>query len=123
MTNYRSAFPEFAKAAKFADLAVQKRGWLKLAGGRLRHWGLDEHSHKAFNAATQGGVAETMKIAMIEVERRVPGAPVLDTHDSMVREVPGHVARDVVESARDIMTGTFEKTFGIWLRADAKQWK
>jgi DNA polymerase I-like protein with 3'-5' exonuclease and polymerase domains len=119
---YRTAFPEFVQAAKYADNAVQKRGYVRLITGRLRHWGLDEQGHKAFNAVIQGGVAETMKIAMIEVETRFPDILLLQIHDSMVIEVPDAVAQSVVIQVRDTLIEIFESTFSIEFKADYKQW-
>ena len=123
VSEYRATFPEFVQAARYADLAVQKRGWLKLATGRLRHWGFDEQSHKAFNAVIQGGVAETMKIAMVEIEKQLPGVMLLQIHDSVVVEVPTQQATEIVTRAKQILTDTFGKQFGIEFRADAKQWR
>jgi DNA polymerase-1 len=119
---YRSAFPEFVRAAKYADQAVQKRGYVKLISGRLRHWGLDEQSHKAFNAVIQGGVAEAMKMAMVEVERQFPDLLLLQIHDSMVLEVPNKNAEQVVQQVRDVLVGVFESLFNIEFKADYKQW-
>jgi DNA polymerase I-like protein with 3'-5' exonuclease and polymerase domains len=119
---YRTAFPEFVQAARYADNAVQKRGYVRLITGRLRHWGLDEQGHKAFNAVIQGGVAETMKIAMIEVETRFPDILLLQIHDSMVIEVPDAVAQSVVIQVRDTLTQIFESMFNIEFKADYKQW-
>jgi len=119
---YRSAFPEFVQAAKYADQAVQKRGYVKLISGRLRHWGFDEQSHKAFNAVIQGGVAEAMKMAMIDVERLYPNLLLLQIHDSMVLEVPTKEAEETVMQVRDVLVATFEELFGIEFKADYKQW-
>ena len=123
VSEYRATFPEFVQAARYADQAVQSRGWVKLTTGRLRHWGFEEQSHKAFNAVIQGGVAETMKIAMIEVEKQIPGVLLLQIHDSMVLEVPADEATEIVTRAKQILTDTFGKQFGIEFRADDKQWR
>ncbi len=84
---YGQRMPRMLRMGYTAETLAKRRGWVRLAGGRLRHFGPDEETRKAWNAVVQGSVAELMKEAMIEVERQHPGALVLQVHDSVWVEV------------------------------------
>jgi DNA polymerase I-like protein with 3'-5' exonuclease and polymerase domains len=122
VNEYNSVYPEFKRSARAVERAAERKGMVRLAGGRMRWFGPGEQFHKAFNQKIQGGVAEMMKAAMVEVEREVPGCLLLQVHDSLVCEFPILLAADSTRAVSSIMTGTFEREFGVPFRADAKVW-
>jgi DNA polymerase-1 len=96
---YRRQFPEFYSTARRAEKRAIKWGNIGLAGGRRRWFDKTFHEErKAFNAAIQGGVAEVMKLWMLEVEKKWPGILLLQIHDSLVLEIPDEMDEDGTKS-------------------------
>jgi len=115
---FERTFPEFPRVARRiqrkADRTLGGPGYVTLIDGRRRWFGPDEFSHKAFNAVIQGGLAQTGKTWMIEVERQVPGVQVLAIHDSIVVEVEDN-ERGVAMATRVAAIGkeVYERDYGI----------
>lgn len=115
---FERTFPEFPRVARKiqrrADRLLGGPGYVNLIDGRRRWFGPDEYSHKAFNAVIQGGLAQTGKTWMIEVERRVPGIQVLAIHDSIVVEVPDDESgRALAQRVADIGKEIYERDYGV----------
>lgn len=94
---YDDAFPELRQASRRAQRKADKGmggvGYVELrVSGRRRYFGYGERTHKAWNAVIQGTVAELMKFWMLDTEQAVPGAMLLQIHDSMVLELPESTA-------------------------------
>jgi len=93
---FEHTYPEFPRVARQiqrkADRTLGGAGYVNLVDGRKRWFGPDEFGHKAFNAVIQGGLAQSGKTWMIQVERQLPGIQVLAIHDSIVVEVPDNEA-------------------------------
>jgi DNA polymerase I-like protein with 3'-5' exonuclease and polymerase domains len=129
------AFPEFQRASRIAtrhaDIAGGGRGYVKMLDGRRRWFSPDEFAHKAFNQVIQGNLAQTGKLWMNEVERKLRGTPaqlVLAIHDSLVVRAPkGEQGRALAQLAADIGTEIHERTYSLHGRhmpfqIDIKQW-
>ena len=89
---HRSFFRGFPVAVTRAELYARQYGFIRLWTNRRRYFGPDEEGHKAFNQAVQGGVAELVKKAMLQVEklltaRGTSSRLVLQIHDSIVVEL------------------------------------
>lgn len=123
LDTYRSTFPELSRMSRRAMAQVEQSHYLPLAGGRRRWFRWDEPSHKAMNALIQGGVAELMKVAMVEFEVAHPGHLILQIHDSLVLHSPVEEAEAVAKGAADILCSTFENAFGLPFVCDAKVWE
>lgn len=123
LDTYRSTFPELGRANRKAQRQVERTRKLKLAGGRERWFAPFEQEHKAFNQLIQGGVAEMMKIAMVEIEAQIPGVMLLQIHDSVIPEVPEGDPHLVVDRIKSILVEVFEAEFKAPFKADAKPWK
>ena len=115
---FEGTFPEFPRVARQiqrkADRLLGGPGYVTLIDGRRRWFGPDEYSHKAFNAVIQGGLAQTGKTWMIEVERRVPDIQVLAIHDSIVVEVEDSPAGCLLaQQVADIGKAVYESDYGV----------
>lgn len=115
---FERTFPEFPRVARQiqrkADRNLGGPGYVTLIDGRRRWFGPEERSHKAFNAVIQGGLAQSGKTWMIEVERQVPGVMVLAIHDSIVVEVPeGPRGMAMAQQVADIGKQVYERDYGI----------
>lgn len=115
---FERTFPEFPTVARRiqrkADRNLGGPGYVTLIDGRRRWFGPDEYSHKAFNAVIQGGLAQTGKDWMIEVERQVPGIQVLAIHDSIVVEVPkGDRGLAMAQAVANIGKQVYERDYGV----------
>lgn len=119
---FRKTYPELGRAARAAEREAMFRHSVKLAGGRERWFSPYEPTHKAFNAKIQGGVAEMMKVAMIDIEANHPGFMLLQIHDSIILELPKSEAADIVEDCVQRLTAPFTREFGVTFVADAKEW-
>jgi DNA polymerase I-like protein with 3'-5' exonuclease and polymerase domains len=126
LTRFRSVYPEIPRASRRFEREWQRRGFLVLPGGRRRYLTVEERDRfeqrKAFNAMIQGGVAEGMKIAMIEVERQLPGMLLGQVHDSLIMREPEDQAGAQVAKACDITTEVFTALFGVPFTMDQKRW-
>lgn len=94
-----------------ADKALGGQGFIRLVNGRKRWYGWAEHTHKAFNSGTQGGVAETMKQLMLMVEAWCPGMLINQVHDSLWLEVCPCRAEFVVPAVIAMGEKLFTETF------------
>lgn len=121
LDKFRNTFPELGWAARAAQRQVERTRELKLAGGRTRWFGPFEQEHKAFNQLIQGGVAEMMKVSMIEIEANFPGIQLLQIHDSITVEIPKRDI-EIVDACQKIMCDTFTAEFGVPFVSDAKEW-
>lgn len=94
-----------------ADKALGGCGYIRLVNGRRRWFGWQEHTYKAFNSGTQGGVAEVMKEYMLMVEAKYPGLLVNQVHDSMWLEVPLDEAESIIPDIQKMGEDLFEVRF------------
>lgn len=98
--------------ASLEDIATVRR-YIKLWTGRLRHFGPTDDPHKAMSNFIQGGVAEMLRKAILQLDRDFRGSPVLMTmqvHDSLMFEIPEDLgvapllhAKDVMEHVMDVI--------------------
>lgn len=88
-------YPEIRKVSKQAEQAARRMGRVSLWTGRRRHFrrrgATTPPYYRAFNAAIQGGEAEIIKRAMIELEHKVCNEEecrlILQIHDELVFEI------------------------------------
>ena len=119
---FRGTYPELGRASRRAELWAERRRRVPLAGGRDRWFSPYEPTHKAFNAQIQGGVAEMMKVAMIDVEASHPGIMLLQIHDSIVVEIRPDAVDQLIPTLQRRIAAPFEEAFSVPFRVDAKQW-
>lgn len=115
MDKLDNEYPELKHTSRRCQMKVDKSmggvGYVKLVNGRKRVFGWAERTHKAFNACIQGGVAEMMKVLMLMVEAKYPGALVNQVHDSIWVELPDLWADLQVKEIQDMGAELFGKTF------------
>ncbi len=118
-------FEQFGEVAKFLDRVVtqahadgftttmfgRRRYLPELGSGNPRVRAIGER--QALNAPIQGSAADIMKLAMIEVERRLRAADldtemILTVHDELVFEVPAAERSGASDLVTDAMTGVAE---------------
>lgn len=109
-----AAYPELKTTAKACQRKADKMqggcGYVRLVNGRRRVFGWGERTHKAFNSVIQGGVAETMKLWMLEVESLFPGALLSQVHDSIWVEVPAEDYESHLNAKNEVVYDTFPST-------------
>lgn len=122
---YFDTFPKFKWAAETINAGAKETGYVKYWTGRRRHFPPSESSHKAFNSVLQGGGAEIVKRALIEIFETVCDnycRLVLTVHDSLVLEIKEGYENLYLPKAKSIMeripTDFFEMTFTV----DAHEW-
>jgi len=128
-------FERYAGVRRFIDGTIaeaRRRGWVSTVLGRRRYLpelSARDHAVRQFaeraatNTPIQGSAADLIKLAMIEVRRRLGGAGLqaqmlLQVHDELVLEAP----EGEVEAASDIVRQAME---GVWplavpLRVDVR---
>ncbi len=72
---------------------------ISTASGPLRAFA----ERAAINAPLQGGAADIIKMAMIEVEKQLPGHMLLQVHDELVLETKENEAAEVAAQLKGIM--------------------
>lgn len=90
---WHEAAPEMSMAIDLATHEVETLGYVRLWNGRFRwfeHYrgGPPDPAFTGFNGKCQGGVAEVMKLVMVEVDNRFPETVVNQVHDSLMLELP-----------------------------------
>lgn len=110
---WHDAFPELLDGMERAKFRAETVGYVQLWNGRVRWFsheraGPPEPPFTAFNGLVQGGVAEVMKRVMNRWERLYPGTLLLQTHDSLLLELPEGTAQGDAEWCAEIMVEEFE---------------
>ncbi len=89
---YFSKVPFVKKTYDEASRAAKNRGYIKTLLGRRARFPNGEYTHKALNRHLQGGAADIMKTAMVDIWESgicdVLGAPLLTVHDELDWSVP-----------------------------------
>jgi DNA polymerase-1 len=90
LRRHRHTFPAFVNAGKYCERWAKRHGSIPLWTGRVLYLADYDEPHKAFSRLVQGGVAEMVKRAMLDVERAL--APfrsrmLLQIHDSILVEM------------------------------------
>ncbi len=130
---YRKAFPAFTAASHEAMRFATEWAFVRTVAGTIRAWdtqdgGADSYGygkginyHKAFNQIIQGSVADAMKVWMLEVEAKYPGALLLQVHDDLILELEHEEqAADIARMGEAICARMF---VGVPFVADLKEWK
>lgn len=125
---WHAAAPEMGMALDVAQHQAETLGYVRLWNGRIRWFehfrgGSFDPPWTAFNAKCQGGMAEIMKIVMNKWDQRFPGTLLVQTHDSLLLELPddGYLAtypdgsigrlspQEMCEEASELLVREFEK--------------
>lgn len=119
--DFKSAMPEVIRMSWRVNEEAKRTHQVKLVSGRVRYFQPWENTHKAFNAVIQGGVAEIMKLWMIDVERMWPGRQLLQIHDSLVMEIEEGGEQIAIDAAR-WGERLFENAFQVSFVIEPKEW-
>lgn len=124
LDTFRKVYPELGRAGKRQEYFAMRHQYVELAGGRRRWFRFGESTHKAWNAVVQGGVAELIKMAMIDIEVKHPWSIICQIHDSVWIEAPADRAEEIVGDARRIIESTFSDYYDnmVVFSTDSKQW-
>src|SRR5690606_24969775 len=99
-------FPRLQWASETINQGAKEQGYVRYWTGRRRHFPATESNHKAFNSVLQGGGAEIVKRALIEIAETVADENcrlVLTVHDSIVLEIKDGMEDDYLQRAKSIM--------------------
>lgn len=106
LKRYHSVYPEFKLLYAVMQGRARKQHYINMWTGRQRHYrGYPEH--KAMSNLIQGGVAEIMRVAITELDRRLPqyGAHMLhQIHDDIIFEIPKEEFAGAAPVIREVMT-------------------
>ncbi len=116
---YFAAYPGIRRYMEETPEQARRTGVVRTLYGRLRRMpDLNSRNftvrsraeREAINAPIQGTAADLMKLAMIEVARRLPGAfprarLVLQVHDELLLEAPAEDALGVAALVKSVMEG------------------
>lgn len=105
---YHQGVPFVKHTYNKASARAKKRGYIKTILNRRRRFPDGFYTHKALNALLQGGNADIMKKAMVEIWNAgicdVLGAPLLTVHDELDWSKPRTaIAEEAMKEARHIM--------------------
>jgi DNA polymerase I-like protein with 3'-5' exonuclease and polymerase domains len=122
ISDYKNAFPAFARALwTFSQMATES-GFVRLCTGKVRKFADYEPVHKAFNQRVQGDVSEGMRITMVRFDREYPGLLLLQIHDSLVCRIPVTDVEGVVPAMSSAIVSTFSNLFSpVPFKADVKR--
>ena len=122
ITSYKNRFPKIDEFVEACATKARKDGYVETLAGRRRHiGGLDSSDanrraaaeRTAINSVVQGSAADLIKIAMVNLSRRLadedrPSRMLLQIHDELVFETPAESAQEegrvIVEEMAGAMT-------------------
>lgn len=118
---WRALYPEFPKANRRSENVLNRDGYVLLVDGRRRYFRPYEDTYKAFNSQVQGGLAQTMKRWMVDLDAQ--GVEILlQIHDSLVCEIPIEHRDAWIEMIEDRGNRLASKMFGVKMKVESKQW-
>lgn len=104
--DFYGAYPGLRTASQRASSIASRRGYLKMWTGRRRHFGADVSTHKGFNSLCQGGGAEIVKSAMLDLDEVIDWVEcsmLLQIHDSVVFEIANGTEDKWIPKIREVM--------------------
>lgn len=130
VNEFHAHYPEIKKLSKEAEKAAIKQRYVSLWTGRRRHFKRGVPTYRALNAVIQGGEAEIIKRAMIQLAHELCNEEfrlVLQIHDEIVFEIKKGMADHYLPKAQKIMEGIgkrFCEYVGVQvdLRTSVKEW-
>ena len=117
---FNTQYPEVEKTFEMAFDVCRSRGYIRTLGGRRRSFPELDDADKWVRAAAerrcrstlvQGGAADVVKLAMINVHRTLPDDwyMISQIHDELTLEVPKEMAEQAAEELSEIMTDAGEQ--------------
>ncbi|MCK4626358.1 MAG: DNA polymerase I, partial [Phycisphaerae bacterium] len=120
--SYRGRFPRINEFLAECVAQAKANGWVEtLAGRRRKIGGFDSKNHQrlalaerlAINSVVQGSAADLIKIAMINLHRRLadekrPARMLLQIHDELLFETPAEAAESDIAIITEEMTGAMQ---------------
>jgi len=112
--HYLAAFPRLAEYLDEIKGEAARKGYTKTLFGRRRYFdGITSAipyvragaERMAINAPLQGTSADIIKLAMIEIDKRLPGILLLQVHDELVFEIPHAKLEECAPVIKEIMEG------------------
>jgi DNA polymerase-1 len=106
VNEFHSLYPNIKKTSKQAQRFAERHGFIAFWTGRRRHFPRGSSYYRAFNAAIQGGEAEIMKRAMIELQRQVIDENckmVLQIHDELAFEIKDGLEEKYLPDCQRVM--------------------
>lgn len=101
LDDFRARFPNIKAASKFYASFAEQHNYVPLFDGRRRYFAPDDDFYKAFNQRVQGGVAEIMQTAMLEIANEFPpGFLKLQIHDAVIVELSRDEEKRAAEVAK-----------------------
>lgn len=122
---YFDTFPRLKWASETINDGAKEQGFVRYWTGRRRHFPITESPHKAFNSVLQGGGAEIVKRALIEISETVCDnfcRLVLTVHDSIVLEIKEDYEKPYLAQAQRIMERIPTDFFEMMFTVDAHVW-
>jgi len=111
---YLAAFPRLAEYLDEIKGEAARKGYTETLFGRRRYFdGIKSAipyvragaERMAINAPLQGTSADIIKLAMIEIDKRLPDILLLQVHDELVFEIPGNKLQGYAPVIKEIMEG------------------
>jgi DNA polymerase-1 len=122
---YFDTFPRLKWASETINDGAKEQGYVSYWTGRRRHFPATESTHKAFNSVLQGGGAEVVKRALVEISETVCDEYcrlVLTVHDSIVLEIRKGYEAPYLSQAKRIMETIPTDFFEMMFTVDAHVW-
>ncbi len=123
---FKDSIASIGNVSKRATQRAEQRGYVKLWSGRRRHFTYPrEDGHKAFNSLLQGGGAEVVKRAMINIDddpriNKDECRIVLQVHDEIVFEMKDGVREKYEPYIIEHMVGFPD--FGVHFKVEGREW-
>ncbi len=133
-TQYLETFPRLAEYLDEIKGEAARKGYTETLFGRRRYFdGIKSAipyvragaERMAINAPLQGTSADIIKLAMLEIDKRLPDILLLQVHDELVFEIPRGKLEEYAPVIKEIMEGVVpeEKLHGVPIVVEGKAGK
>jgi DNA polymerase-1 len=129
---YFEAFPRLAEYIEELKADAARQGYTETMFGRRRYFeGIKSPipyvraaaERMAINAPLQGTQSDIIKLAMIEIDKRVPGTLLLQVHDELVFEIKKDKIEECASLIKEIMESVVpeKKRAGVPIAVEGKR--
>lgn len=115
ITDWENAHDKIVAFSQQVYKTAQKRGYIRLWTGRIRHTAKDPEGgpRLAFNSLLQGGLAEIVKSAMIRLYKEIDNEDecrmLLMVHDSVIFEIRKELLEEYIPRIKECMSRVYDE--------------
>ncbi len=107
LNTYHNTYKGFRRLMNTCERYADENGYIRMWTGRIRHYDINNPTHKAMSNLIQGGISEVMRVAisrLFPIVQDLDGYIVLQVHDQIIVEVPEENVGIMCEVMNNVMS-------------------